>query len=266
MTQPLDITQALKDAENALRDFISQVLGKELGNDWAEKCGVSPERLAVWRERKRVEEARQEAGVVEERILYYADFYDLKTILKKHWTHFSVALGDLKTMEVWLSTLERLRDPDAHRRELLPHQKHLALGIEGEIRSRLIRYRSKQETADDYFPRIESVRDNLGNIWTPGNSGLKIVQTDMTLRPGDVVDFTISARDPLDGPLQYGIRFSGLKHQWQDASNFQWNVADSDIGAFALVDLAIKSSRQFHASPSSDDNVKFAYIVLPRRS
>jgi hypothetical protein len=37
-------------------------------------------------------------------------------------------------MKVRLSVLERLRDPDAHRRESLAHQKHMALGIEGEIR------------------------------------------------------------------------------------------------------------------------------------
>ena len=73
-------------------------------------------------------------------------------------------------MDVWLSELEKLRDPEARRRELLPHQKHLAIGISGEIRNRLIRYRSKQETSEDYYPRIESVRDSLGNIWTPEKS------------------------------------------------------------------------------------------------
>lgn len=110
-------------------------------------------------------------------------------------------------MEVWLSALERLRDPDAHRRELLPHQKHLALGIEGEIRNRLVRFRSEQETAEDYFPRIESVRDGLGNIWTPDvNMVSRFHSTDMNLRPGDTVEFVITARDPLDGRLEYGIR------------------------------------------------------------
>ena len=34
----------------------------------------------------------------------------------------------------------------------------------GEIRTRLIRYRSKLETSEDYFPKIESARDSLGNI------------------------------------------------------------------------------------------------------
>jgi hypothetical protein len=45
-------------------------LAQKLGNDWIENCGVRPERLATWRNRKQTEEARQEAGVVEERILY----------------------------------------------------------------------------------------------------------------------------------------------------------------------------------------------------
>ena len=47
----IDITQALKDTENALRDFISSVLRKKFGENWVEKCGVSPERIKKWNER-----------------------------------------------------------------------------------------------------------------------------------------------------------------------------------------------------------------------
>lgn len=166
----MDLTQALKDTENSLRDFIASILRSKFGDEWINKCGVSEDRIEKWKSRKVDEEKRQETGVVEERLLYYADFYDLKNILKKHWNEFTVALGDLKTMEVWLSELEKLRDPDAHRRELLPHQKHLALGIAGEIRTRMIKFRSKQETSEDVFPRIESIRDSLGNIYTFGRS------------------------------------------------------------------------------------------------
>ncbi len=72
---------------------------------------------------------RQSGGVVESRLIYYADFYDIKTILKKQLRDkFAAAFGDWKPMEVYLAQLEMLRDPDAHRRELLPHQKNLALG------------------------------------------------------------------------------------------------------------------------------------------
>jgi len=137
--------RALKDAENALRDFIAQTLERALGNGWESNCGVTEGRLTKWRERKQTESSCQETGTTEERLLYYADFYDLKTILKKHWAqYFTQALGDWKIMEVLLAELEKLRDPDAHRRELLPHQHHFALGISGEIRTRISRYRSTQ--------------------------------------------------------------------------------------------------------------------------
>ena len=155
----IDITQTLKDTENALRDFIANVLSKKFGQNWIEQCGVTQERLQKWQERKDAEYKRQKFGTVDERLIYYADFYDLETMLNKHWSDFSEALGEWKTMKVWLEELGRLRDPDAHRRELLPHQKHLAIGIAGEIRTRLVRYRSKQETGEDYYPRIESAMD-----------------------------------------------------------------------------------------------------------
>jgi hypothetical protein len=160
----MDITQILKDTENSLRDFIGYILSKSFGADWEQKCGVSDDRLNKWRERKESEEKRQKAGACDERLIYYADFYDLKTILQKHWRLFSEALGEFKTVEVWLTVLEKLRDPDAHRRELLPHQKDLILGISGELRTRIARYRSSQETAEAYYPRIEFAADNLGSV------------------------------------------------------------------------------------------------------
>src|SRR6266568_6015409 len=94
---PVDISQALRDAENALRDFIASELSRSLGQNWENSCGVTTERLVKWRERKEIEARRQEAGVVDERLIYYAEFYDLKTILKKHWANvFAAALGDWK--------------------------------------------------------------------------------------------------------------------------------------------------------------------------
>jgi Swt1-like HEPN len=259
----VDVTQALSDTENALRDFIGGVLSRSLGPEWVDKCGVSPERVEVWRERKRVEGARQEAGVVEERLIYYADFYDLKTILKKHWSgEFSDALGDWKTMEVWLAELERLRDPDAHRRELLPHQKNLALGIAGEIGTRLVRYRSKRETTEDCFPRIESARDSLGNMWTPG---MVWVDTGVVLRPGDTVDFVLTARDPEGADLEYGIKFDAFGPNWQKEPAFNVRFTESHIAKSLFLELYVRSTRSYHALGDWDDKATFVYKVLPKR-
>lgn len=261
----MDITQALKDAENTLRDFIAATLQIKFGSEWEEKCGVSSERVQKWKERKLAEVKRQESGAVDERLLYYADFYDLKTILKKHWSEeFSQALGDWKTMEVWLTELEKLRDPDAHRRELMPHQKHLIIGISGEIRTRIAKFRSSQDTSESYFPRIESVRDNLGNIWTFGRAG-DFVGTKMNLRPGDTLDFVITASDPLGDNLEYGIfAMPGREHSWQESNSLSLTIQEKHIGTQCNVSLAIRSSRDYHAKDYCDDFVVFGYVVLPK--
>ncbi len=75
--------KSLKDTENSLRDFISIILSQKFGENWTEKSGVSTKRLQAWKDRKKVEGKRQKFGTIEERLIYYADFYDIKTILKK---------------------------------------------------------------------------------------------------------------------------------------------------------------------------------------
>jgi len=262
----MDVTQALRDAENALREFISLTLSQKLGTDWIGACGVSEDRVTKWRERKESELKRQPSGVVEERLIYYADFFDLKTILKRHWGDaFSEALGEWRTFEVYLSELEKLRDPDAHRRELLPHQKHLVIGISGEIRNRIVRHRSKMETSEDCFPRFESARDSLGNIWVPEISRRKVVITNATLRPGDTVEFVVTATDPEDAPLEYAIGVDDILGSWQGHGAFQLTVTDKHIRQQFVVDLYIRSRRAYHARRHYDDQVEFYYRVLPAR-
>jgi hypothetical protein len=264
----VDVTQALRDTENALREFIAATLEPALGSDWIDKCGVSPERIAKWRERQSEERRRQEAGVVEERLLYYADFYDLKTILKKQWQgDFSEALGEWKRFEVLFDELARFRDPDAHRRELLPHQKSFVLGIEGDIRARLIRWRSRRERVDDCFPRIESIRDSLGNLWTSSTPAVTF-DTGTTLRPGDKIDIVVTARDPEDLRLEYRLAVVGKDDpsDWQESSVFSLEIKEAHISANLFIDLQIRSPRSYHAGPSYDQSVVFMYSVLPIRN
>lgn len=264
-SRELNTTQALKDAENALRDFIAATLQARLGTNWIAQCGVSPERLQRWEERKATEAKRQISGVVDERLIYYADFYDLRTILKKHWeANFSEVFGEWKTMEVYLNELERLRDPDAHRRELLPHQQHLAIGIAGEIRARLVRYRSKQDTAEDYFPRIESARDNLGNILVAGMGRSR--DTGLTLRSGDTLEFVVTATDPMGQELEYLVLpIPGRRRGWQTSNILSFTVTDAQIAKKFTVALCIRSPRPYHAHEGFDDQRQFIYTVLPAR-
>lgn len=256
------MTQALKDTENALRDTIFDVLNKKYGRDWVNKCGVSAERIVKWNERKNMEQLSQASGVVEERIIYYADFYDLQTILKKNWSEgFHNIFGEFKAMSVWLDELEKIRNPDAHRRELMPHQKHLVLGISGEIRTRLVRYRSKMETSEDCYPRIESARDSLGNIHTYGGSK----KTTNVVRVGDEIEFVITASDPLGGEISYAMTVSGHHHgqNWQNGNSFSLRFNESHVRRQFSLMLWIRSDRKYHANGESDDSVTFLYDVLP---
>lgn len=260
----MEVNRALKDTENSLRDFIASTLKDSLGEDWITKCGVSTDRIEKWKERKEIEVKRQDTGTVEERLIYYADFYDLNTILKKNWTsEFSKVFGEWKTLEVYLNVLEKYRDVEAHRRELLPHQKDLVKGICGEIRNNLIRYRSKKETGEDYFPRIESVRDNFGNLWVQGE--IKDVFTKIILRPEDILDFVVTASDPQGSELKYCIT-ADCRFNWQEENNLRILITEKHIGINSGYDLFIKSSRDYHSSGLYDDNVTFFYTVLPKKN
>ena len=48
----MDITRAIYDAENALREFLDQCFSKSIGEDWMVKSPVSTKFSALWLERK----------------------------------------------------------------------------------------------------------------------------------------------------------------------------------------------------------------------
>ncbi|WP_444922926.1 hypothetical protein ACJJH9_12135 [Microbulbifer sp. DLAB2-AF] len=76
----MDISDSLKRAENSLRDLINFILLKQSGNNWHDSCGVSEKRIIQWKDRKEIDEKK--FGYSDPRIIYYADFYDLKKFLK----------------------------------------------------------------------------------------------------------------------------------------------------------------------------------------
>ena len=260
----MDVNQALKDAENALRDFLELALSRQYGSTWMEKCGVSAERIQQWKDRQQEESKSLSSGSLDERLIYYADFYDIETILKKNWSgEVKSALGDQKTILVFLGVLGKLRNPDAHRRELLPHQKSLVIGIAGEIRTRLVRYRSQQDSSSDkYYPCIESVRDNYGNIWTPGNP----LQINTILRPGDYLEFVVSASDPFGEEIEYTATcYSGPNPIKESENTFSLRIEDSHVRDKSDIEFFISSKRSYHRHGSLDDRVRFSYKVLPPR-
>lgn len=265
-----DITSALRNAENALRDLIQQLMVKNFGEAWPRKLGVTDERRQRWEERRIEEQKRLTTGGVESRLLYFADFTDLKTILARNWEIFKEVFGDKKEIEVFLSKLEDFRNPDAHQRGLSEYQEHLALGISGELRTQIARYRSRRDTAEDCFPSIEAAFDNYGRVYPEIQPEKESIPT---LRVGDMIEITLNAVDPEDMPVDYQFSYSGSKYsrQWGEQNRFFLELTEEHIRHRLAIICSVKSRRAFHAFPSwdgddYDDALVFAYQVLPSRT
>ncbi len=85
-----------------------------------------------------------------------------------------------------------------------------------------------------------------------------------TLHPGDTIDLVVTASDPEELPLQYGIRIeSPSPVTWQNNGTFSVSTNEDSIGKNFLIELLIKSPRSYHAIGTHDDFVWFYYTVLP---
>jgi hypothetical protein len=270
MSKFMDPSEALKAAENSLRDLFNFMLPSKLGENWLEKCGVTLNRIQQWQGRQ--QEDGRKFGFYDPRVIYYADFYDLKTILKKNWEKgLSDVFGNLREMEVLLDILADLRNPDAHRRELLPYQKHLALGIAGKIRTKITGYLSNMETRDSYYSKIESVQDSLGNTWSIGDRNP--FPTNCILRPGDNLQFQVTGSDPKGDAVEFGLLplTMPFRVMWSSTGSFDLTIDQSHIKEVLWIFIAIKSPRNFHPKDevglgAVDDIVKFGFEVLPPRN
>lgn len=256
----MEITRAIKDAETALRDFLEYILERNHGENWPEHCGLPPEKIQIWKERKAQAEAEATPISAPEKLMYHAPFEDLSEVITENWSgDLQPIFPDLDRTTTYLRILESYRNPDNHLRELFIHEKHLLLGITGEIRAQITAFRSLLELGKQGFPRIEYVKDDLGNVWVPGKP--RRVKTNLTLRPGDTIEFIVKASDPEEMPLEYKIH----GEKWQTGNILLFEIGDKHIKKQAQISITIRSSRKFHAFPLGyDDRVVFEYQIVPR--
>ena len=129
---------------------------------------------------------------------------------------------------------------------------------------RIARYRHRRETAEDYFPRIDEVLDNMGNRWTCGMG--KMVFTKALLKPGDELEIVVKVFDPDSWTLQYGFKpDSSLEISWGDSNRLFYRVKERDVKQPFFVTLLVRSSRNYHAMGSFDDFVNLGYAVVPKK-
>jgi len=186
--------------ENTLRYLIIDVIG---GDDDA-PFKVSNDRVEKWKEKREIEHKKNNEISFEKRLIYYSDFYDLRTIITKNWELFLPILKDKKRFEVFFSEAENLRNTVAHGRNLTLSQENLLHGITSDIKNLITIYHNKNEMKDDFFIRISKVNDNLGNVW-----GEKISPKMPVLRVGDEYELVVEANDPKGREIEYEVYILG---------------------------------------------------------
>lgn len=210
----------INEYENLLRDIII----KQLGFDPI-TYKTTPERIKIWNEKKDIVSKRK-IGLPEDRIIYYSDFYDLKTIITKNWETFLPIFLDKKRFEIFFDEVEKYRNSIAHGRPLLKSQLLLLEGILKDQKNLRTIYHNKNEMKEDYFIRIERITDNLGNIWTE-----KINNNKKVLRVGDYYELLIEAVDPKDREIEYQLYFSlGKLDITQKENQFSFEISENMIG------------------------------------
>ncbi len=245
----MEPAQAINNIEVVLRHLIAQLLAAEFGAEWIAQCGTA-ERIQKWRERRGEEAKKRDGTVVEQRLIYFADFTDLSPIIKKHWDlFFQPCLGDKKTFETYMGRLEDFRNAPMHSRALVDFEQRLIQGMTGEIRNKVTLFQTEANAADRHFPRIEFVRDSFGRT---ANSG--IVPPDITVpASGDEVIFECSGWDPEDRPLKWAWNVLGSQDTAEEEGatcRITWRVTEGHIGEGTFVHFRLQDRRPSLASLS----------------
>jgi hypothetical protein len=207
--------------ENTLRKLIIFLLGKEV-----ESYKISEDRIEKWKEKKVIQSKKNNNVLFEKRLIFYSDFYDLKTIIDKNWTVFLPILKNKKRFEIFFKEIENFRNTVAHGRNLTLGQEQLLNGILSDLKNSITIHHNKNEMKEDYFLRITQVNDNLGNVWDDIINQVKPI-----LRVGDDYEITIEANDPKDRKVEYCINTINNELRIEQNSNrFNFKIENDLVG------------------------------------
>lgn len=241
----------INDYENLLRDIIINQLGLD-----SLVYKVTPERIKIWNEKKDIESKRK-IGLFEERIIFYSDFYDLKTIITKNWELFLPIFLNKKRFEIFFEEVEKYRNSIAHGRPLLKSQLLLLEGILLDQKNLKTIYHNKDEMKEDYFIRINRITDNIGNIWSTS-----INANDKLLRVGDNYELLVEAVDPKDREIEYEIKFlSGNFNITQKENRFNFEISEELIGNGKMMLIIAKTPS---SSYKNETLFQIIQTILPK--
>ncbi len=241
-----------EEYENVLRQLIIQLIGDEDSAAY----GISEDRVAKWKEKREIELKKHKGIQAENRLLYYSDFYDLKTIIFKNWELFLPILANKKRFEVFFDEVEKFRNTISHGRNLTSSQISLLSGIVADLKNLITIYHNKNETKEDYFIQLIRISDSLGNVWDKKNKP----KNDPVLRVGDDYELIIEANDPKDRKISYSVKNLDKLKIVQDSNRIHLQITNELIGNSLLLFQAFTPDSDYKNS----DTMSFSIDILPQ--
>jgi len=251
-------TEAINIIESVLRDLIREVIGEA----WQTHPKIDMQKLV---QQQSEDKNRRPGTIGTPPLIEYLEFWHLSAIINDNWAEFKPALEAQKRFTLDMDRLANFRNPTMHSRELLEHEEHLVLGITGQLRVQITKYRSEKGKDEMYYPNIVHVEDAThGQIL---NDGLKSAAT---LRPGDKLTYRCSATDPQGRPLQWKLRVSKSDHSLPvvdeaegDDVELSWTVSDDNVMDNVTARIELSSNGLYHREGVLDDSSHICYTVHP---
>lgn len=246
----------IQEFENLLRTIISIVLGEIDTTNFK----VNSDRTAKWQEKREIEKKKHNGILLEKRIIYYSDFYDLEKIIVNNWEIFKDIFQEKKRFEVFFKEIETYRNTVAHGRKLLPYQEQFICGILGDLKTKIIIFHNKRMNTDDYFIKIIKINDNLGNIYDCITGGALGMTTNSILKVNDEIEIYIEAYDPKGRTINYKLSSAQLGNVCNKTGKFKIIITIGMVARHCHFDCTVSTNESDYPNI---DNKFMGYTVLP---
>jgi hypothetical protein len=250
-------TEAINVVETVLRDLIREVIG----DAWQSDPSINLQKLE---ENKANEIGGRRGAIVSNDLLDFAEFLQVRSIIDNQWNHFAQVLKNRDYFNQCMSRLGVFRNPSMHSRDLLPFEEALVIGMTGEIRNLVTKWRSTKGPDMKYYPEITLITDSLGNRLSSGQ------HTGSKLRPGQTISFKCIGTDPEGRELSWELRVTSkggsmimLDGAKGDDVTLTWHVEEQHVRDGAYINIQMSSSGKYHRDGEIDAQFTSRYDVLP---
>lgn len=244
----------IKSYENTLKHIIIDVIGPSDETNYL----VSEDLKKKWFEKRKLQKEENDGFLKEKRIIFYADLFDLKTIIEKNWDVFAPIFKNKERFLVFFNEVYQLKNTINLGKELTKSQLELLSGITTDLKNSYTKFSNKKNSRSEYFININSVSDNLGTTWE--KSTLQEIKKPV-LKVGDEYELLVNANDPKDREIEYQLfHFTGSFRIIQKENRFNFTITEDLIGLETL--LVIKAYTP-EANYKNESIIKLFITVNP---